>query len=134
MTHNTTGMVAEMMHKHVTNYVARLVGLLTWLRITDVHDRLVSLTSLAVWVVLIKLALVHNATVPDLAALLGCLGLYHAKRLSSAKERASLATPPVLPTQDVSAAMTEIRKVKDELAAQASKFSLMLDTVAMGRR
>lgn len=111
----------------------QLLTLLAWLRITDAHDRLVSLTSLAVWVVLIKLALVQNATVPDLAALLGCLGLYHAKRLSSAKERAVLAAPAA-PTQDVSAAMTEIRKVKDELAAQASKFSLMLDTVAMGRR
>lgn len=112
--------------------MSRLMLLLKWLRLVDVHDGVVSLTSLAVWIVLVKLALVRSATVPDLAALLGSLGLYHAKRLASAATVARAAV--VMPPGQIAQALAEVKQVRDELRTQEGKFRLMLDTVAMGRR
>lgn len=113
-----------------------LAPLLRFLRLVDAHDGVMSLTSLAVWIVLVKLALVHDPSLPDLAALLGSLGLYHAKRMSSAKERATQATAAAVTVDasQVTSALAEVRQAKDDLKTHTDKLRLMLDTVAIGRR
>lgn len=46
---------------------------LTFLRLVDKHDRVLSLTDIGLWIVLIKLALVKQPSVVDLTALAAML-------------------------------------------------------------
>ncbi len=54
---------------------------LTFLRITDPHDGLVSLTNLALWVVLVKIAAAGEVTLVDAGALFVTLLSYQGKKV-----------------------------------------------------
>ncbi len=50
-----------------------LLRALVFLRLADAHDSPLSLTDIGTWIVLIKIAILRQPTLPDLAALLAML-------------------------------------------------------------
>ncbi|CAB4199832.1 hypothetical protein UFOVP1351_11 [uncultured Caudovirales phage] len=62
---------------------------LTFLRITDPHDGLVSLTNLALWVVLVKIAAAGEVTLTDAGALFVTLLSYQGKKVINKGETTS---------------------------------------------
>lgn len=62
----------------------KLLDILIFLRICDEHDNSLSITNLAMFVVLYKLAVVTNTSVIDLGTLLVALGGYNLKKFINA--------------------------------------------------
>lgn len=69
---------------------------LTFFRVIDAHDGMVSLTNLAVLIVLIKLAIVPSTTVMDIGTLLVALTNYTGKKLIN-KQEPEVIENPLLP-------------------------------------
>lgn len=91
---------------------------LTWARIVDAHDGVVSLTCVALWVTIVKLALVREASVPDLAALMAALLAYAHKRMVKPKAEAVVPAAAAAVPDPAVGALTA--KVKDLEAFMAS--------------
>jgi len=69
--------------------MGRWLRFLTFTRVMDAHDGVISLTDLGTWIVLIKIACTRQPALPDLAALLGMLLARAHKKHLGAKARAS---------------------------------------------
>ncbi len=105
-----------------------LLRILTWLRLVDPHDGLVSLTSIALILALYKLATITDVSLTELTAFFVSMGFYAFKRSRPSKP------VHVAPSLDMVKVHTDMTAAKDAMAATESKLRLMLDTVAMGRR
>ncbi len=106
-----------------------LLRILTWLRLVDPHDGLVSLTSISLIIALVKFALVREVTLTELTAFLAMAGFYSFKRNRPVK-----AVQTQAPTLDMLKAHSDMSAARDEMKATEAKMRLMMDTVAMGRR
>lgn len=61
--------------------MSALLKTLAFFRITDAHDNLLSITSIALYISLFKLATTPNAGYSEIGALIATLGAYSAKKL-----------------------------------------------------
>jgi hypothetical protein len=93
----------------------RLLRFLSFLRVVDGHDQTLSLTSIGLIVVLVKIALVPQPSLVDLGALLGTLLLYAHKRMSSAKT-VDVNAELVATKEALLAATTKTEAVEKQLA------------------
>ncbi len=104
----------------------KLLSVFIWLRLVDPHDGLVSLTSIALIVALVKFAMVKDVSVTELTAFFSAMGFYAFKRSRPVKAAA--------PSVDLTKAHADLTSAKDAMAATEAKMRLMMDTVSMGRR
>jgi hypothetical protein len=95
--------------------VNKFYKFLTFIKIMDDHDESLSLTSIALWVVLVKLALVQSASIVDIGALLVSLASYQGKKMIPLKVQESSA--------DIQALTTSMSQVTTKLTELESKAS-----------
>jgi hypothetical protein len=73
----------------MSDIIQQLISLLKFLRVVDSADGQVSLTSLGLIVVLVKVALIREPSLVDLGALLGVLAMYSHKKMLYTEKRTS---------------------------------------------
>lgn len=69
-----------------------MIRVLSFLKIVDAHDGLVSLTNVALIIALVKFALLRNVGLPDLSAFFLALLAYSVKRHSRAQTSTAIDT------------------------------------------
>jgi hypothetical protein len=112
---------------------SRLHRLLVFLRLVDVHDRRLSLTSLALIIALVKLALLTTVGLPDLTAFFVAMLAYGYKRHTAAKSHTNQANGAEAMAQvtkltdQVTGLISDLKQHRAEVAAQVG-------TVLLGRR
>jgi hypothetical protein len=110
---------------------APLLRLLTFLRLVDEHDRVVSLTSVCLWVVVGKLALTPSPTLPDIAALLlPLLASAHKRHLGGKLKQAGESVASAVQAAETAAKGAEevkgaLSAVQDQLAKHAETLSAL---------
>lgn len=104
---------------------APLLRLLTFLRVVDAHDGLVSLVNLALLVAVAKLALVRGAGIPDISALMLTLLAYAHKKHVNAKAQAT--------EDETSKAATEVAQAAhDKVTALQGTVEALVGTYKLG--
>lgn len=108
-------------------------GLLCWLKIQDEHDGTVSLTNLALWVCIVKFALLPTFGLADLAAFAGVLLSYAHKRVAKAKVTtdSSLATAA---NETAQAAATKVNTLAAEVKTWQGKLEALAGTLNLGAK
>jgi len=96
----------------IQSLTANFLKLLSFLRITDRQK--LSLTNIAMMVVIVKLAMTNNASVGDLATLSATLVNYMFKRYMYTREVTKEITAP---ETGLASLRSEIKDVKDNLSA-----------------
>jgi hypothetical protein len=91
---------------------------LIWLKIVDAHDGQLSLTNVALYIVLVKLALAQDVNVVDAGSLLIALASYQGKKLMHKR---------VAPTD------TSLKDRLDELASKVNAQQVALGIKEMRR-
>jgi hypothetical protein len=107
----------------------KISDFLAWLRVTDAHDGMLSLTNIVLWVMVFKLAMLQTFTLPDLASFFLALLAYSHKRWVSSKVS--------VVTEQVAAAVkatSELGDIKAQLQDHKAKFDALVGTVALGTR
>jgi hypothetical protein len=89
-----------------------LKRILTFLRITDEHDNKLSLTNIALIVVLIKLVMSPNASIVEVVPLFIALAAYSAKKVINKD-----AAEPSADGTQLAAVETEVEEIKSRLTS-----------------
>lgn len=101
--------------------------LLNWLRLTDQHDGQLSLTNLALLVVLVKLGMASEVTLVDAGALFVALLSYQGKKVIAGQ-----AAAPKELRQDMARIVTAHNAAMEKIAELSSKVTAQ--QVAMGMK
>lgn len=106
----------------------RILRFLEFLGLVDGHDNNVSLTKVALWVVIAKLALVGNPTVVDLGGLLLALVAHNAKKVITNKKlkaEADVAKAEALAEAKAATRINEVLEQVEPLKKKVQELSTL---------